>query len=148
MVITKKSIPSDHPAQAGGATVDVVAAVIRRGPLVLVCQRPAHKRHGGLYEFPGGKCNDDESMSQAIARELREELGVVVSHVGQVLHSIHDPGSAFVIHFTDVRIEGTPLAIEHSDLRWVTLHEAMALELAPSDLRFMEDHITRASGAY
>ena len=127
--------------------VDVVAAVIRSGARVLLCQRPAHKRHGGLYEFPGGKCNDGETKDQAIARELLEELGVTVTYVGSVLHSIHDPGSLFVIHFTDVRIDGTPLTIEHSDLQWVTFNEALYLDLAPSDRRFIEDFLDRAGEA-
>lgn len=142
-----KTMPNVQPEDVRGPTVDVVAAVIRSGPRALVCQRPAHKRHGGLYEFPGGKCNDGETMPQAIARELHEELGVAVSHMGSVLHSIHDLGSAFVIHFIDVRIDGTPVAIEHSDLRWVTFTEALALDLPPSDRRFVEDHLARAERA-
>ena len=129
------------------ATGDVVAAVIRRGARVLLCQRPAHKRHGGLYEFPGGKCNDGETKDQAIARELLEELGVTVTHVGSVLHSIHDPGSPYVIHFIEARIDGTPIAIEHSDLQWVTFNEALCLDLAPSDRRFIEDFLNRSGEA-
>ena len=138
---------SDQPESVQGATENVVAAVIRRGSRVLLCQRPAHKRHGGLYEFPGGKCNGGETIDQAIARELLEELGVTVTHIGSVLHSIHDPGSTFVIHFTDVRIDGTPLTIEHSDLQWVTFNEALYLDLAPSDRRFVEDFVDRAGQA-
>ena len=138
---------SDQPESVQGATENVVAAVIRRGSRVLLCQRPAHKRHGGLYEFPGGKCNGGETIDQAIARELLEELGVTVTHIGSVLHSIHDPGSPFVIHFTDVRIDGTPLTIEHSDLQWVTFNEALYLDLAPSDRRFVEDFVDRAGQA-
>ena len=65
-------MPSNQLETVHSATVDVVAAVIRRGERVLLCQRPAHKRHGGLYEFPGGKCNDGETKDQAIARELLE----------------------------------------------------------------------------
>ncbi|MBU6152229.1 MAG: hypothetical protein KGR25_12315, partial [Chloroflexi bacterium] len=68
-----------------------------------------------------------------------------VTHVGSVLHSIHDPGSPFVIHFTDVRIDGTPLTIEHSDLQWVTFNEALCLDLAPSDRRFVEDSLDRCA---
>ena len=138
---------SDQPESVQGATENVVAAVIRRGSRVLLCQRPAHKRHGGLYEFPGGKCNGGETIDQAIARELLEELGVTVTAVGSVLHSIHDPGSPFVIHFTDVRIDGTPVTIEHSDLQWVTFNEALYFDLAPSDRRFVEDFLHRAGQA-
>ena len=140
-------MPSNHPDAGYTGPVDVVAAVIRRGERVLLCQRPAHKRHGGLYEFPGGQCTDGETKDQAIARELLEELGVTVTHVGSLLHSIHDPRSPFVIHFTDVRIDGTPLTIEHSDLQWVTFNEALYLDLAPSDRRFIEDFLDRSGEA-
>ena len=140
-------MPRNHPDAGYTGPVDVVAAVIRRGARVLLCQRPAHKRHGGLYEFPGGKCNDGETKDQAIARELLEELGVTVTHVGSVLHSIHDPGSPYVIHFIEARIDGTPISIEHSDLQWVTLPEALSLDLAPSDRKFVEDFLDRAGRA-
>jgi len=140
-------MPSNHSDAGYTGPVDVVAAVIRRGARVLLCQRPAHKRHGGLYEFPGGKCNDGETKDQAIARELLEELGVTVTHVGSVLHSIHDPGSPYVIHFIEARIDGTPIAIEHSDLQWVTFNEALCLDLAPSDRRFIEDFLNRSGEA-
>ena len=52
-----------------------------------------------------------------------------------------------MIHFTDVRIDGTPLTIEHSDLQWVTFNEALYLALAPSDRRFIEDFLDRSGEA-
>ncbi len=52
--------------------IRVIAAVIRRGPELLVCRRPAHKRHGGLWEFPGGKCEPGESDADTARRELLE----------------------------------------------------------------------------
>jgi 8-oxo-dGTP pyrophosphatase MutT (NUDIX family) len=57
----------------------VLAAVIRRQDRYLVCRRPAHKRHGGLWEFPGGKLEPGETLLEAARRELREELGAEVS---------------------------------------------------------------------
>ena len=54
----------------------VLATVIRRDGRLLVCQRPSHKRHGGLWEFPGGKVEPGESDLAASRRELAEELGV------------------------------------------------------------------------
>jgi mutator protein MutT len=60
----------------------VVAAVIQRNDQYLLCQRPAHKRHGGLWEFPGGKVHDGETDFDAISRELTEELEVGVVRVG------------------------------------------------------------------
>src|SRR5450432_2765139 len=71
----------------------VVAAVIQRGDEYLICQRPAHKRHGGLWEFPGGKLEPGETTFDAATRELREELDVHVVAVGDLMLSIDDPGS-------------------------------------------------------
>jgi 8-oxo-dGTP pyrophosphatase MutT (NUDIX family) len=116
----------------------VIAAVIRRGPNLLACQRPAHKRHGGLWEFPGGKCEPGESDTDTARRELLEELGVHVSATGRELFAIVDPGSPFLIAFIEVDIEGDPQCLEHSALTWGTPEELTALPLAPSDRRFVE----------
>ena len=71
----------------------VLAAVIQRGTSYLVCRRPADKRHGGLWEFPGGKLELGETHFDAAKRELREELGVRALSVGDVMFSVTDPGS-------------------------------------------------------
>ena len=120
------------------APVRVVAAVIADGDRLLVCQRPPHKRHAGLWEFPGGKCEPGESDGAAAARELREELGVTATEVGAELFAARDPGSPFVIAFVPVRIAGEPACREHTALRWGTPPELAALPLAPSDQRFIE----------
>jgi mutator protein MutT len=120
----------------------VVAAVIRRDNLYLLCQRPEGKRHSLLWEFPGGKVEPGESIFEATKRELAEELGVTAMGVGTVLLSSVDPASGYSINFVDVTIAGEPHAIEHADLKWVSLPEARNLLLAPSDRAFVE-HMTR-----
>ena len=77
----------------------VVAAVIERLGSYLICQRPLEKRHGGLWEFPGGKLRDGESLEDAASRKLAEELGIKAQTVGKPLFSLQDPGSDFVITF-------------------------------------------------
>ena len=114
----------------------VVAAAIRKDNRFLLCQRPAHKRHGGLWEFPGGKCEAGETDHQAITRELAEELNVEVSAVGQALFSASDPDSPFVIVFLPVEIRGEPHGIEHSAIAWASRDDLEAYELAPGDARF------------
>ena len=118
--------------------IRVVAAVIRRGDTFLVCQRPLHKRHGGMWEFPGGKCERGESDAEAIRRELVEELEVEPVSVGEPEFEIADLGSPFLIVFIPVRIEVEPRAIEHSDLTWASVDELLVMPLAPSDRRFVE----------
>lgn len=116
----------------------VLAAVVQRGGRYLICQRPIHKRHGGLWEFPGGKLEPGETLLDAARRELQEELGVGAVDVREPLLSVADPGSVFVIEFVPTVIEGEPTCLEHEALRWVPLEELPALPLAPSDRRFVE----------
>ena len=125
----------------------VVAAVISRGESLLVAQRPHEKRHGGLWEFPGGKCDPGEDDATALKRELREELGVQVVDVGKEEFAAHDPGSSYLIVFVPVRITGDPLCREHIDLRWGHPHELMQLPLAPSDRRFVEYRLALSAAA-
>src|SRR5215218_9542027 len=125
------------------ASVRVIAAVVSDGDRLLVCQRPLHKRHGGLWEFPGGKCEPGESDAQVAARELREELGVSVLAVGDEELAIHDPGSPYEIVFVPVTIAGEPVCHEHTALAWGTPAELARLPLAPSDRRFVEHRLAR-----
>jgi 8-oxo-dGTP diphosphatase len=119
-----------------GVRVPVVAAVIRRDGRYLVCRRPRGKRHGGLWEFPGGKVLEGETRSNAVRRELAEELALEVIALGSVLFSTSDEGAPFVIEFVEAVADGTPALHEHSELGWFTAHELRALPLAPADALF------------
>lgn len=118
--------------------VSVLAAVVQRNDRYLIGQRPFHKRHGGLWEFPGGKLEAGESYLDAAQRELAEELGVTALTVGSPLFSIADPGSEFLIEFIPTVIDGEPKCLEHLDLKWMSLEELASVQLAPSDRRFIE----------
>lgn len=133
------SPPAVSPTdKSGEARTRVLAAVVSRGAEYLVCQRPPHKRHGGLWEFPGGKLERGESDADAAVRELREELGVTVAAVGEELLVVHDEGSPFWIAFVPVEISGEPVCLEHSALAWATPNALRTYPLAPSDRRFVE----------
>jgi len=114
----------------------VVAAVIERDGRLLLCRRPAGKRHAGLWEFPGGKLLPGESASEAARRELAEELAVEVLSVGERLLALPDPGSPFVVEFYPVEIAGEPVPLEHDALLWALPGELAGLDLAPSDSVF------------
>jgi 8-oxo-dGTP diphosphatase len=119
-----------------GTLIRVLAAVIRRGDRYLVCRRPAHKRHGGCWEFPGGKLELGETLLEAARRELGEELGVQVVSAGGPVFSSQDPGSPFLIEFVEVEISGVPEAKEHDEIRWIGALELQDLRLAPADQAF------------
>ena len=120
-------------------SIDVVAAVLRNpsGGL-LVGQRPAHKRHGGLWEFPGGKVDPGESFGEAVRRELLEELALETRWVSSApLYARQDPGQPFRIIFLEVEARGEPRLLEHQRLAWVSAPWRTELKLAPTDAAFV-----------
>jgi mutator protein MutT len=121
---------------------EVVAAVVERDGAYLICRRPAGKRHGGLWEFPGGKVMPGESREDAVRRELAEELAVEATDVGDALHVARDPDSRFLIVFVAAEIEGEPQPLEHSELRWCRLPELRDYPLAPGDRSFVRDYLS------
>ena len=114
---------------------DVVAALIWNGDKFLICQRPAHKARGLLWEFVGGKVEPGESKAQALIRECQEELAVTVS-VGdvfmEVVHEYPDITVRLTL-FNATIAEGTPQMLEHNDIRWITVSEIPDYAFCPAD---------------
>lgn len=115
---------------------EVVAALIydeqRR---FLICQRPAHKARGLLWEFVGGKVEPGETKAQALIRECREELGVTL-RVGGVFMDVTHVYPDLTVHLTlfEAAIAaGTPQLLEHNDLRWITPDEIGQFDFCPAD---------------
>jgi 8-oxo-dGTP pyrophosphatase MutT (NUDIX family) len=117
--------------------IPVIAAVIRREGRYLVGRRPVEKRHGGLWEFPGGKMRDGEDELAAARRELAEELDLHAVCAGAPLFGATDPGSTYHIRFVEIEASGTPTAREHSEVGWFTLDELASMALAPTDAAFV-----------
>ena len=116
----------------------VVAAVIEDAAgRVLVAQRPAHKHLACKWEFPGGKVEAGETPVDALARELREELGIEVEILRALPEFTHDYGSVVIamLPFVCRLAPGSaePQAHEHIALRWVAPAELPDVELAPAD---------------
>lgn len=105
---------------------DVTAAVIRRDDgYLLIAQRKPEAMLGGLWEFPGGKCQPGESLANCLRREIREELGMEIE-VGQYLTTIQHGYTHFRIslHVFECRhLDGDPSALDCADWRWVRLNE-------------------------
>ncbi len=115
--------------------IEVVAALIWQGDKFMICQRPAHKARGLLWEFVGGKVEPGETKKQALIRECKEELDIFLS-VGDVfmdvVHEYHD----LTVHltlFNATMDEGEPQKLEHNDIKWITPNEISNYEFCPAD---------------
>ena len=114
---------------------EVVAALIRQGDQFLICQRPADKPQGLLWEFAGGKVEPGESRQQALIRECREELGITVC-VGEIFAELTHEYPERAIHLTLFQasiVSGTPQNLEHPPLRWLTAHQIPDFSVCPAD---------------
>ena len=114
---------------------DVVAALIWEGDRFLACQRPAHKARGLLWEFVGGKVEPGESLEDALIRECREELDITVAPRDVFMEVIHEYPDLTVrlTLFNAAIAEGSPKALEHHDIRWITVREIDGLAFCPAD---------------
>lgn len=114
---------------------EVVAALIWKENTFMICQRPAHKARGLLWEFVGGKVEPGETKEAALIRECREELGVTVS-VGDVFMEITHVYPDITVHLTLFHAtiaQGTPQKLEHADIRWITAKEIALYPFCPAD---------------
>jgi len=115
--------------------VEVVAALIWDEGKFMICQRPAHKTRGLLWEFVGGKVEAGETKEAALIRECREELGIELS-VGDVYMDVTHVYPDLTVHltlFNAAIVSGTPQKLEHCELRWITPAELDNLDFCPAD---------------
>jgi len=115
--------------------VQVAAALIKKGGKFLICQRPAHKTRGLLWEFVGGKLEKGESKEQALVRECKEELDITVKPEGVFMELIHEyPDMTVELTVFNASIEsGEITLLEHNDAKWITPDEIAQYDFCPAD---------------
>ncbi len=119
---------------------EVVAALIWQGDRFMICQRPAHKARGLLWEFVGGKVEPGETKEQALVRECREELAVTLD-VGEVFMEVTHEYPDLTVHLTlfcATIAKGIPQKIEHNDIKWITPAEIPDYAFCPADVEILE----------
>ena len=114
---------------------EVVAALIWQNDRFLICQRPPHKARGLLWEFVGGKIEPGETGPQALIRECREELGIIVAPGEVYMQLVHEYPDLTIrlTLYNAVIASGTPQLLEHCDLRWITPAEIEQFAFCPAD---------------
>ena len=105
--------------------VEVVAALIWDKDKFMICQRPAHKARGLLWEFVGGKVEPGETKEQALIRECQEELAITLTVGGVFMDVVHEyPDiNVHLTLFNATIAEGVPQKLEHYDIKWITPDE-------------------------
>ena len=115
--------------------VEVVAALIWKNNKFMICQRPAHKARGLLWEFVGGKVELGETKEKALIRECKEELDILLS-VGDVFMDVIHEYPDLTVHltlFNATIAEGEPQKLEHNDIQWILPSEISNFEFCPAD---------------
>ena len=119
--------------------MDVVAALIWEKDRFLICQRPAHKTRGLLWEFVGGKVEPGETPAEALTRECAEELAIQVDVGSRFFQEFHDYPDMLIrltlFHCTIA--SGVPQLLEHKALRWIRPEEIPSYEFCPADVNVL-----------
>jgi 8-oxo-dGTP diphosphatase len=121
------------------AMTEVVAALIWNEDKFMICQRPAHKARGLLWEFVGGKVEPGETKEQALIRECREELAVTLT-VGDIFMDVVHEYPDLTVHltlFNATIADGEPQKLEHNDIQWITPSEIPNYEFCPADVEIL-----------
>lgn len=120
--------------------VEVVAALIWDKDKFLICQRPANKARGLLWEFVGGKVEKSETKEQALIRECQEELAITVGPhdiFTEVAHEYPD----ITVHLTLFNctiLWGQPQLLEHNAMAWITPAEISNYSFCPADVEILK----------
>ena len=116
----------------------VAAALIDRGR-VLIAERPAGKHMAGWWEFPGGKVGAGETDSEALVRELREELGVEAEPSHEIMTLTHDYPDRVVdlVLFRATVLRGEPRGLDGQQLKWVDCGALASERLLEADRPFI-----------
>lgn len=119
---------------------EVVAALIWDQDKFMICQRPANKARGMLWEFVGGKVEPGETKEQALVRECQEELAITLS-VGKPFMDVVHEYPDLTVHltlFNAAIASGIPQKLEHNDIRWITVDEIPQYAFCPADQEILK----------
>ena len=119
---------------------EVVAALIWQGNKFMICQRPANKARALLWEFVGGKVESGETKEEALIRECKEELNVLLSVDDVFMDVIHEYPD-LTVHltlFNATIAEGDPQKLEHNDIQLISPSEIPNYEFCPADKEMLK----------
>jgi 8-oxo-dGTP diphosphatase len=120
-------------------TVVVIAAVIEHNDCFFLTRRQPGVHLEGCWEFPGGKCEANETYATCLARELREELDVDARVGEEVFSTTHAyPDRVVQLHFLRCELFGDPAPQFGQEMRWVPRAELASLAFPPADAQLIK----------
>jgi 8-oxo-dGTP diphosphatase len=118
----------------------VVAAVIEQDGRFLVARRLRGTHLAGYWEFPGGKVHDDETLEDALRREIREELNAGIAALTKIYETSHAyPERTIALHFFRGTLEGPAEPALGQELRWITRDEFAGFSFPPADAELLTE---------
>ena len=127
--------------------IPVSSGLIIQNNKVLIGLRSESDNGGGLWEFPGGKIEIDESSEDAVIRELNEELDIVVHKPKKIMQYLHRFKNLIydISFFEVVSFKGSIKKIVHDELKWVDLYSINNYNFISGDLLIIEGLINEPS---
>jgi 8-oxo-dGTP diphosphatase len=124
----------------GGVVIEVTAAIIKKNNKYLICQRANNDECQLLWEFPGGKLEDCETLEQCMIREIKEELNLAIKVIDVFATTVYQFKDK-EIHFTFFRCDILNGEIEknvHNAIKWVTAGEMKKYSFMPADVEIVD----------
>ena len=120
--------------------VEVVAGLIWKDGKFMICQRPENKARALLWEFVGGKVEKGESREDALVRECKEELDIIVKplDVFYTVDHVYPDITIRLVLFNAEILSGEPKLLEHADLKWISADDIDNYEFCPADKEILE----------
>lgn len=118
----------------------VTAAILRDNDRILITRRPDGKPYAGMWEFPGGKLQKNESPEQGLHREIREELGISIriSSLFNVVYHLYDWGPILILAYECLSCGGQIQNIEIAEHRWICPADLDLFPFLPADRPIIE----------
>ena len=117
-------------------TLNVVAAIIKKENKILATKR-GYGEFINMWEFPGGKIENNETKEEALIREIKEELDCTIKPTKFALNLEYQYPTFYLKMdcFEAIIIEGTPKLLEHNDARWLTKQQLDQINWIPADIK-------------
>jgi mutator protein MutT len=120
--------------------LNVAAGLIRHEGKLLITRRPEGSHLAGMWEFPGGKQEGNESLAECLKREIKEELGLDVRAEKPLITVQHEYNTKIItLHlFPCSQVKGTPRALDGQEIRWVVPEDLEKHPFPPPDLKIIK----------